>query len=89
MLHSVSCLFDTIDDPCTGNRLLYPLPEIMLAALGAGLTGCQSCKQFAAFAAARPEVLRGYLPYAHGAPSHDTFSRLFRLLPPAPFARPP
>ena len=78
MLHPVSCLFDTMDDPRTGNRLLYPLPEIMLAALAAVLSGCRSCEQFAAFAAARLEVLRCYLPYAHGAPSHDT---LFALVP--------
>lgn len=87
MLYPASCLFDAMDDPRTGNRLLYPLPEIMLAALCAVLSGCRSCEQFAAFAAARLEVLRGYLPYAHGVPSHDTFSRLFRLLPPEPFAR--
>jgi predicted transposase YbfD/YdcC len=87
MLDPVPHLFDAMDDPRTGNRLTYSLPEILLAALCAVLCGCRSCEQFATFTAARLEFLRRHLPYPHGTPSHDTFSRLFRLLPPAPFAR--
>ena len=87
MFSPVPHLFDAMPDPRTGNRLTYSLPEILLAALCAVLCGCRSCEQFARFTEARLEFLRRYLPYSHGAPSHDTFSRLFRLLPPAPFAR--
>ena len=36
----------------------------------------------AAFAAAKEPFLRGFLKLEHGIPSHDTFSRLFRLLHP-------
>ena len=34
----------------------------------------------AEFAASKIDFLRGFLKLKHGAPSHDTFSRLFRLL---------
>jgi hypothetical protein len=34
----------------------------------------------AEFARTKLEFLRGFLKLEHGAPSHDTFSRLFRLL---------
>src|SRR5271165_5971034 len=39
----------------------------------------------AAFAAAKEPFLRGFLKLEHGLPSHDTFSRWFRLLEPEPF----
>ena len=39
----------------------------------------------AEFAETKLDFLRGFLELKHGAPSHDTFSRLFRLLDLAPF----
>ena len=39
----------------------------------------------ARFAAAKEPFLRGFLRLENGLPSHDTFSRLFRLLDPAQF----
>ncbi len=39
----------------------------------------------ALFAQANEPFLRGFLKLANGLPSHDTFSRLFRLLDPAQF----
>jgi hypothetical protein len=39
----------------------------------------------AAFAVAKEPFLRGFLKLANGLPSHDTFSRLFRLLDPEQF----
>src|SRR5271163_791705 len=38
-----------------------------------------------AFAAAKEPFLRGFLKLDNGLPSHDTFSRLFRLLDPEQF----
>ena len=39
----------------------------------------------AEFAQAKEEFLRGFLKLKHGVPSHDTFSRVFRLLDPEQF----
>jgi hypothetical protein len=39
----------------------------------------------AAFAVAKEPFLRGFLKLENGLPSHDTFSRLFRLLDPEQF----
>ena len=42
---------------------------------------------FAEFAADRERLLREFLRLENGLPSHDTFSRLFRLLDPQAFGR--
>jgi predicted transposase YbfD/YdcC len=42
---------------------------------------------FAEFAEDRQELLREFLRLENGLPSHDTFSRVFRLLDPAAFGR--
>src|SRR4051794_21997979 len=49
------------------------------------LTGGEDCPDMAEFAEAKLDFLRGFLELKHGAPSHDTFSRLFRLLDPEQF----
>ena len=41
----------------------------------------------ALYAEAKEAFLRGFLKLEHGLPSHDTFSRLFRLLDPEQFRR--
>ena len=53
--------------------------------LCASLCGAESCVDTADFAEAKEDVLRGFLKLEGGAPSHDTFSRLFRLLDPEQF----
>ncbi len=53
--------------------------------LCASLCGAESCVDMADFAAAKEEVLRGFLKLEGGPPSHDTFSRIFRLLDPEQF----
>jgi len=77
--------FDGIEDPRTGNRLEHDLQEILFIALCASLCGAESCVDMADFGEAKEEVLRGFLELGGGPPSHDTFSRIFRLLDPAQF----
>lgn len=55
------------------------------AAVGS-ICGAESCVDFADFARDRAALLRDFLRLENGVPSHDTFSRLFRLLDPAAFA---
>jgi DDE_Tnp_1-associated/Transposase DDE domain len=48
----------------------------------ATLCGAKTCVDIADFAAAHLEELAQIVELPHGAPSHDSFSRLFRLLDP-------
>lgn len=78
-----SC-FGEIDDPRAGNTR-HDLLEIVFMALAAVLCGAEDCTDMAAFARSKLGVLRQVMKLEHGAPSHDTFSRVFRLLKPEPF----
>jgi len=77
--------FSGIEDPRTGNRRQHDLLEVLFIALGASLCGAESCVDMADFAAAKEDVLREFLRLPGGPPSHDTFSRIFRLLEPEQF----
>jgi predicted transposase YbfD/YdcC len=59
--------------------------EMLVIALCSVLTGGEDCTDMAEFAETKLDFLRGFLELKHGAPSHDTFSRLFRLLDPEQF----
>src|SRR5271166_2283031 len=80
----VAC-FEGLEDPRTGNAGLHDFHEVLVIALCAVLSGGQGATHMAAFAAAKEPFLRGFLRLEHGIPSHDTFSRLFRLLEPEQF----
>ena len=77
--------FGELDDPRTGNARRHDLVELLFISLLACLCGAQSCVDMADFGEAKEELLRGFLKLEHGPPSHDTFSRVFRLLEPAAF----
>jgi transposase len=72
--------FEGLDDPRTGNAGRHDLLEMLMIALCTVLSGGEDCTDMAEFARLKLGFLRGFLKLEHGAPSHDTFSRLFRLL---------
>jgi predicted transposase YbfD/YdcC len=72
--------FEGLDDPRTGNAGRHDLLEMLMIALCTVLSGGEDCTDMAEFARVKLGFLRGFLKLEHGAPSHDTFSRLFRLL---------
>ncbi len=78
--------FADLPDPRTGNALRHSLLEVLTIALIASVCGAESCVDFADFARDREPLFRDFLKLENGLPSHDTFSRLFRLLDPAAFA---
>jgi predicted transposase YbfD/YdcC len=80
----IAC-FEGLEDPRTGNAGLHDLHELLMIALCAVLSGGQGATHMAAFAVAKEPFLRGFLVLENGLPSHDTFSRLFRLLDPEQF----
>jgi predicted transposase YbfD/YdcC len=49
------------------------------------LCGATHCTEIALFARGRLELLRQFIPLKHGAPSHDTFSRVLAALDPKAF----
>jgi predicted transposase YbfD/YdcC len=60
----------------------HDLAELLFLALAATLCGARSCVEIAEFGDGREDELREILELEHGVPSHDTFSRVFRLLDP-------
>jgi predicted transposase YbfD/YdcC len=77
-------IFEDVEDPRAGNAR-HDLLELLFIALAAVLCGAESCADMADFGEAKEEVLREVLRLEHGIPSHDTFSRTFRLLDPEAF----
>ena len=77
--------FAGLPDPRSGNATRHDLVEAVTIALVASICGAESCVDFADFARDREALFREFLRLEGGLPSHDTFSRLFRLLDPAAF----
>ena len=86
-MDAFAAVFEDLEDPRTGNAKRHELLEILMIALGALLSGGTSCADMALFGRAKRDFLQEFLPLRHGIPSHDTFSRVFRLLDPVPFRR--
>jgi predicted transposase YbfD/YdcC len=59
--------------------------EFMMISLCAVLCGATSCAEMSLFGRSREHDLRQFLTLAHGIPSHDTFSKVFRHLDPEQF----
>jgi predicted transposase YbfD/YdcC len=78
--------FADLPDPRTGNAKRHNLLELLTIALVASICGAESCTDFADFARDRAALFREFLKLQGGLPSHDTFSRLFRLIDPQAFA---
>ena len=76
-----------IPDPRQGNAQRHDLLDMLVIALVASVCGAESCVDFAEFAEDREALLREFLSLENGLPSHDTFSRVFRLLDPEAFGR--
>lgn len=77
-------LFRQLPDPRADNAR-HDLLEVLFVALAAVLCGAESCSDMADFGESKEGLLRLFLRLEHGIPSHDTFSRVFRLLKPQAF----
>jgi predicted transposase YbfD/YdcC len=83
---SIWSSFAALPDPRTGNARRHNLLDVLTIALTATICGAESCVDFADFARDREALFRDFLELPGGVPSHDTFSRLFRLLDPTALA---
>jgi hypothetical protein len=84
---SLITILRQVPDPRTGNAQRHALLDLPVIALVASVCGAGRCVGFAGFAGDREDFLRQFLSLENGLPSHDTFSRLFRLPDPQAFGR--
>src|SRR5256885_6651534 len=78
--------FSDVTDP-RGVNALHDLRELLFIAFLATLCGATNCCDMALFARTKEDLLRSVLELKFGLPSHDTFSRVFRLLDPQAFEK--
>ena len=83
-MEKFAAYFAGVPDPRAENAR-HDLLEVIFIALTALLCGAESCSDMADFGAAKMDLLKQILKLEHGVPSHDTFSRVFRLIAPEPF----
>lgn len=77
-------MFSELPDPRASNAR-HRLSDLILMALAASLCGAQGATDYAQFARSKRALLEEVIgPFE--PPSHDTFSRVFRLLDPMAFA---
>jgi predicted transposase YbfD/YdcC len=79
-------IFGKLSDPRAANRQ-HELLEVLFIAFLSILCGAEGAADMARFGRAKEELLRRFLRLEHGIPSHDTFSRVFRVLDPQAFER--
>ena len=84
-MQSLITIFREVRDPRDFNAR-HDLAAMLFIALAATLCGAKTCVDIADFAAANEAELSQIVDLPHGAPSHDSFSRLFRLLDPEEMA---
>jgi len=77
--------FSELEDPRAGN-CRFRLGDLIVLMVAASLCGEMTSCDMALFAKHRKPLLNRVIPYGR-APSHDTFSRLLRLLDPKSFAK--
>src|ERR1700759_4993218 len=85
-METLISIFREVRDPRDCNAR-HDCAAMLFVALAATLCGAKSCVDMADFAEANLDVLSEIADLPHGAPSHDSFSRLFRLLDPAEVAQ--
>ncbi|WP_250958437.1 transposase family protein [Rhizobium sp. CG5] len=84
----MSCLegyFGSVPDP-RGANASYRLGDLIVMMIAASLCGATCATEFSLFAQERRQALSRLIDY-DVAPSHDTFSRLLRLIDTQAFAR--
>ena len=77
--------FSAIEDPRSDSGKRHLLLDLIVIAICAVICGADSWVEVALFGQSKEQWLRTFLGLPHGIASHDTFSRVFRLLHPEQF----
>lgn len=83
-METFEACFSELPDPRAAN-VVHDLTEVLFIGLAAVLCGAEGCTDMADFGRAKEGLLRRVLRLEGGIPSHDTFSRVFRVLDPVAF----
>ena len=67
-------------DPRQAGKVIYPLGEVLLLCLLAVLAGAESFVDIALFGEKKLNLLRRFLPFRDGTPSHDQLGDIFATL---------
>src|SRR5258708_113952 len=84
-MQSIITIFRDVQDPRDINAR-HILSSMLFISVAARLCGAKSSVDIADFADAHVDTLGEIVDLPHGAPSHDSFSRVFRLLDPEELA---
>jgi predicted transposase YbfD/YdcC len=79
--------FADLPDPRQPGKVIYPLQEILLLCLLAVLAGAECFVEIARFGEKKIELLRRFLPFKDGTPSHDQLGDIFATLDATHFQR--
>src|SRR5271157_6477330 len=79
--------FAGFPDPRQRGKVTYPLEEVLLLCLLAVLAGAEGFVDIARFGKQKIELLRRFLPFKDGTPSHDQLGDIFAMLDAAEFQR--
>ena len=72
--------FQSVEDPRQQGKVLYPLDEILLLVLCGVISGADGWTSIALYGQKKLELLRRFLPFENGTPSHDQLGILFSRL---------
>jgi|SRR5579859_860443 len=84
---SVSRFFQRLPDPRRLGKIQHPLINLIVMALCAVIAGADDFTEIAEFVRERRDWFARFLDLSSGVPSHDTFSRVFRVLDPVAFQK--
>jgi predicted transposase YbfD/YdcC len=77
--------FKDMPDHRQPGKVAYRLDEVLLLALLSILAGAEGFTDMARFGQKKLDLLRRFLPFAHGTPSHDHLGDIFASLDPQAF----
>jgi predicted transposase YbfD/YdcC len=72
--------FSGLPDPRQAGKVIYPLAEVLLLCLLAVLGGAETFVDIALFGEKKLALLRRFLPFRDGTPSHDQLGDIFASL---------
>jgi predicted transposase YbfD/YdcC len=79
--------FKDLPDPRQLAKVVYPLPEVLLLCLLAVLAGAESFVDIERFGEKKLDLLRRFMPFRDGTPTHDRLGEIFAALDSGVFQR--
>ena len=86
-MNELADVFADLEDPRAVNARLHSLHDILVIALCTVVSGGQTCTDMELYGHSKRDLLQSFLKLENGIPSHDTFSRVLKMLDPEAFQR--